>query len=58
MAYKATCTVVLKDGTTQQVEATGDSRNEALEHLSNAAVGINVAGVFRESIRTDKVRGQ
>lgn len=56
MFYVASCTVILNDGELQEVEAMGDSRNEALINLGNAATGINVVRILPSSIATRVVK--
>jgi len=55
MRYRASALVILADESTQTVEAEGDSRNDALRNLENAAAGINVVAVAPWSVRTEHV---
>lgn len=52
MTYRASGTVALADGTTQDLEASGDTRHEALENLSDLVAGINVEGFLLSTLRT------
>jgi hypothetical protein len=52
MTYRASGTVALADGTTQDLEASGDTRNEALENLSDQVASINVEGFLLSTLRT------
>jgi len=53
--FLASITVVLNDTTQQVVKAIGDTEDEAVSHLSDAAIGINVAGIVHSTLRVDEV---